>query len=133
MKPKLKQCKKCGVLDEDGFSRIEGGRCLSCRIKIYDAGNFNILKEAPIRLKLLLGGTSLLFLILSIYAISHQHLVLPGGPRGRDWRVAYSGLGALVPAFSLILFSVSFISLIISNYLRDPNEETYKKIIKNCF
>jgi hypothetical protein len=133
MKPRVKQCKKCGGLDEDGSSRIEGGRCLSCRIKIYDAGNFNILKEAPLRLKLLLGGTSLLFLALSIYAISHQHLVLPGGARTRDWRVEFSGLGALVPAFSLILFSVSFLSLIISNYLRDPNEEIFKKIIKNCF
>ncbi|WP_459730876.1 hypothetical protein [Pseudomonas sp. MHK4] len=76
--------------------------------KIYDAGNFNILKEAPLRLKLLLGGTSLLFLVLSIYAISHQYLVLPGGPRGRDWRVEFSGLGALEPALSLIFFQLVF-------------------------
>jgi len=61
MKSRVKKCKICGGLDEDGLSRIEGGHCLSCRIKIYDAGNFNILKKAPLRLKILLGGTSLFF------------------------------------------------------------------------
>ncbi|KAB0493895.1 hypothetical protein [Pseudomonas vancouverensis] len=133
MNSKVKKCKKCGGLDWDGLSLIEGGRCLSCRIKTDDIGSFNMLKEAPLRLKLLLGGTSLLFLALSIYAISHQYLVLPGGPRGRDWRVEFLGLRAIVPALSLIFFSVSFLSLIVSNHIRNPNEKVFRIIIKNFF
>lgn len=34
---------------------------------------------------------------------------------------------------SLIMFSVSFLSLIISNYHQDSNERIYKAIIKNSF
>lgn len=133
MKSRVKKCKNCGELDEDGLSLIKGGRCLSCRIKIHEAGNFNILKEAPLRLKILLGGISLLFVVLSIYAIYHQYLVLPGGGRGQALLVEFSGLRALMPALSLTMFSISFLSLIISNYHQHSSETTYKKIIKNSF
>lgn len=133
MKSRVKKCKKCGELDEDGLSLIEGGRCLSCRIKIYDAGNFNMLKEAPLRLKILLGGTSLIFVALSICAIYHQYLVLPGGARGQALLVEFSGLGALMPVLSLTMFSISFLSLIVSNCHQRSNEKIYKKIIKNSF
>jgi membrane-bound acyltransferase YfiQ involved in biofilm formation len=59
--------------------------------------------------------------------------VLPGGPRTRSWLVEFSGFGALMPALSLIVFSISFLSLIISNYHQHSSEKIYKKIIKNCF
>jgi hypothetical protein len=133
MKSRVKKCKKCGEMDEDGLSRIEGGRCLSCRLKTYEAGNLNILKKAPLRLKILLGGFSLTFVMLSIYAIYHQHLLLPGGARGQPFLVEFSGLGVLMPVFSLTMFSISFLSLIISNYHRHSSEKIYKKIIKNSF
>jgi hypothetical protein len=133
MKPRVKKCKKCGVLDRDGLSLIEGGCCLSCRLKKYEMGSFNILKEAPLRLKILLGGVSLIFIMLSIYAIYHQHLLLPGGARGQPFLVEFSGLGVLIPVFSLTTFSISFLSLIISNCHRHSSDHIYKKIIKYSF
>lgn len=119
MKPRVKKCKKCGVLDRDGLSLIEGGCCLSCRLKKYEMGSFNILKEAPLRLKILLGGVSLIFIMLSIYAIYHQHLLLPGGGRGQSFLVEFSGLGVLMPVFSLTTFSISFFFV---NYFQLPSE-----------
>lgn len=38
-----------------------------------------------------------------------------------------------MPVFSLTMFSISFLSLIISNYHRHSSEKIYKKIIKNSF
>lgn len=130
MKSRVKKCKKCGVLDRDGLSLIEGECCLSCRLKKYEMGNFNILKEAPLRLKVLLGGASLIFITLSIYAIYYQHLLLPGGARGQPFLVEFSGLGVLMPVFSLTMFSISFLSLIISNCHRHSSDHTYKKVIR---
>ncbi|CAI8938866.1 DNA-binding protein [Pseudomonas sp. IT-196MI5] len=133
MKSRVKKCKKCGVLDRDGLSLIEGECCLSCRLKKYEMGNFNILKEAPLRLKVLLGGASLIFITLSIYAIYYQHLLLPGGARGQPFLVEFSGLGVLMPVFSLTMFSISFLSLIISNCHRHSSDHTYKKVIRYSF
>jgi len=133
MKPRVKKCKKCGVLDREGLSLIEGRHCLSCQLKIYEAGSFNMLKEAPLRLKVILGGVSLVFIMLSVYAIYHQHLLLPRGARSQPFMVEFSGLGVLMPVFSLTMFSISFLSLIISNYHRRSSEKIYKKIIKNSF
>lgn len=133
MKFRAKKCKKCGVLDKDGLSLIEGGRCLSCRLQKYQIGDLNILKEAPLRLKILLGGLSSIFIMISIYGIYNQHLLLPGGARGQTFLIEFSGLRVLVPVFSLMMFSVSFLSLIISNCHRHSRDHIYKKIIKYCF
>lgn len=133
MKPRVNKCKKCGVLDKDGLSLIEGGHCLSCRLKKYQIGDFNILKEAPLRLKILLGGVSSIFIMISIYAIYHQHLFLPGGARHQPFLVEFSGRGVLMPVFSLTMFSISFLSLIVSNCLRHSSDHIYKKIIRYSF
>lgn len=133
MKPRVKKCRKCGALDKDGLSLIEGECCLSCRLKIYEMGSFNILKEAPLRLKILLGGVSFFFIMLSIYAIYHQRLLLPGGARRQPFLVEFSGLGVLMPVFSLMMFSISFLSLIVSNCYQHSSEKTYKKIIRYSF
>jgi hypothetical protein len=79
MKLRVKKCKKCGAVDKDGLPLVEDGRCLSCRLKIYEMGRINILREAPLRLKIILGGTFFVFVMLSIYAIYNQYLVLPWG------------------------------------------------------
>ena len=113
MKLRVKKCKKCGAVDKDGLPLVEDGCCLSCRLKIYEMGRINILREAPLRLKVILCGTSFFFVMLSIYAIYNQYLVLPWGGRRQALLVEFSGIRALVPVLSLVMFSVSCVSTLI--------------------
>jgi hypothetical protein len=58
---------------------------------------------------------------------------LPGGARHQPFLVEFSGRGVLMPVFSLTMFSISFLSLIVSNCLRHSSDHVYKKIIRYSF
>jgi hypothetical protein len=131
-----KKCKHCSVTNEVNMARIKGGLCYTCRKSLHDARGVNMLKQASVRLKVLLSVISLCCLLLAGYSIYYNHIVLPyGGGRVRSRLLAFNGLGVAVPALALIMFAVGLLTVVAANLYRYSNEKACERIIRRslCF
>lgn len=136
LKPIAKKCKNCSVTSEVNMARFKRGLCYACRKSMHDAVGINLLKQAPVRVKVLLSVISLCCLMLAGYAIYYSHIVLPyGGGRTRSRVLEFNGFGVAVPALALIMFAVGLLVVVAANFDRCPNEKAYERIIRRslCF
>jgi cytochrome c oxidase assembly factor CtaG len=126
-----KKCKHCSVTNEVSTARIKGGLCYTCRKSMHDAVGMNMLKQAPVRLKVLLSVISLCCLLLAGYAIYYSHIVLPyGGGRVRSRVLEFNGFGVAVPALALIMFAIGLLAVVAANFDRYSNEKAYERVIR---
>lgn len=125
-----KKCKYCSVTNEVSMARIKGGLCYTCRKSMHDARGVNLLKQAPVRVKVLLSVISLCCLLLAGYAIYYSHIVLPYGGRGRSRVLEFNGFGVAVPALALIMFAVGLLAVVVANFDRYSNEKAYERVIR---
>lgn len=131
MKHKVKKCKSCGELDKDNFLLIQNGRCISCRVKLYEKANFNILTEAPFRLMVTLSTIILFFTGVSVYAFYHKRIVLPyGGSRRGGLLIEFVGSEIAMPVLALSMLSIGLLTIIASNHLPYFEEKSYKRIMQ---
>lgn len=131
VKPIAKKCKNCSVTNEVNMARIKVGLCYTCRRSLHDAAGVNMLKQAPVRMKVLLSVISLCCLLLAGYAIYYSHIVLPyGGGRTRSRLLEFNGFGVAVPALALIMFAVGLLAVVAANFDRCSNKKAYGRIIR---
>jgi hypothetical protein len=126
-----KKCKHCSVTNEVEMARIKNGLCYACRKSLHDAIRVNMLKQAPVRVKVLLSVISLCCLLLAGYAIYYSHIVLPyGGGRVRSRVLEFNGFGVAVPALALIMFAIGLLAVVVANFDRYSNEKAYERVIR---
>lgn len=122
-------CLNCGAENRTNSERALSRVCQKCRQPLDWSVNpeNHVPNSIAFKAQLTSGLFAALLFGVSIYAIVHEHLIVPYGRRGRA-RYEFFGFEIMLPVISLVLAGIGFLAIIIDHYDRRQNEWKYKRL-----
>jgi len=124
------KCTHCGTLNIVNSDVAKNGGCSQCKYPL----NWSIPRGTylpnfiPLGRRAKYALSSATLIVFSAYSIIHNSMILPYGSKSNVYFVHYSGLGLILPTFSLVCGVLVGLSVLVDHIDKRQNEKNYKEI-----